>query len=108
MDWRRLFSRRSARLTSELRARIRASFDLAAGDVNFQHVKAVADCGGGDEMTRVNAAVVSATEADAKDGAVAVETELGGGWNGDGVADEIGMYTPEIVSLPFLVGFPFV
>ncbi|HEY9139834.1 MAG TPA: class I SAM-dependent methyltransferase [Bryobacteraceae bacterium] len=32
MDWRRLFSRRSARLTSELRARIRASFDLAAGD----------------------------------------------------------------------------
>jgi len=32
LDWRRLFSRRSARLTSELRARIRASFDLAAGD----------------------------------------------------------------------------
>ncbi|MGB9457489.1 MAG: class I SAM-dependent methyltransferase [Bryobacteraceae bacterium] len=32
MDWRRLFSRRSARLTSELRSRIRASFDRAAGD----------------------------------------------------------------------------
>ncbi|MFZ0935461.1 MAG: class I SAM-dependent methyltransferase [Bryobacteraceae bacterium] len=32
MDWSRLFSRRSARLTSELRARIRASFDRAASD----------------------------------------------------------------------------
>ena len=32
MDWRRLFSRRSARLTSELRVRIRTSFDRAAGD----------------------------------------------------------------------------
>lgn len=32
MNWRHLFSRRSARLTGELRARIRASFDLAAGD----------------------------------------------------------------------------
>lgn len=32
MDWRRLFSRRSAQLTSELRARIRASFDRAASD----------------------------------------------------------------------------
>ena len=32
MDWRRLFPRRSARLTSELRARIRASFDHAAAD----------------------------------------------------------------------------
>ena len=32
MQWRRLFSRRSAQLTGELRARIRASFDQAAGD----------------------------------------------------------------------------
>jgi len=32
LDWRRLFSRRNARLTGELRARIRASFDRAAGD----------------------------------------------------------------------------
>ncbi|MGO9232299.1 MAG: class I SAM-dependent methyltransferase [Bryobacteraceae bacterium] len=32
MDWRRLFSRRDAQLDHELRARIRASFDRAAGD----------------------------------------------------------------------------
>jgi len=32
LNWRRLFSRRSARLTGELRARIRASFDQAAAD----------------------------------------------------------------------------
>ncbi len=32
MNWRHLFSRRGARLTTELRARIRASFDRAAGD----------------------------------------------------------------------------
>jgi len=32
LEWRSLFSRRSAQLTGELRARIRASFDQAAGD----------------------------------------------------------------------------
>ncbi|MGB7761103.1 MAG: class I SAM-dependent methyltransferase [Bryobacteraceae bacterium] len=32
MDWRHLFSRGGAQLTGELRARIRASFDRAAGD----------------------------------------------------------------------------
>ena len=32
MDWRHLFSRGDAQLTGELRARIRASFDRAAGD----------------------------------------------------------------------------
>jgi malonyl-CoA O-methyltransferase len=32
LDWRHLFSRRGAQLSSELRARIRASFDQAAGD----------------------------------------------------------------------------
>ncbi|MGO9009195.1 MAG: class I SAM-dependent methyltransferase [Bryobacteraceae bacterium] len=43
MDWRRLFSRRSARLTSELRARIRVSFDRAAGDE--EHFPATIDPG---------------------------------------------------------------
>jgi malonyl-CoA O-methyltransferase len=32
LDWRHLFSRQGAQLTGELRARIRASFDRAAGD----------------------------------------------------------------------------
>jgi SAM-dependent methyltransferase len=32
LDWRRLFTRGDAQLNRELRARIRASFDLAAGD----------------------------------------------------------------------------